>query len=565
MNDAPRRFARLAFRWPDLAYAAEVMARPALLFATLFVSSCGGASPHSAATASDGTTTTSGDTTSGGATTSAAVEASPICPPSISGGRVTLYGVVEKGPLLAGAPISVEVLDLQGEPTGELLEGATVDGLGGYAIPDVPAGPILVTVHGNFFDELAGAVSDEPAHLRAFGRASATSSFNVNVLTHLSAARARTLYAEGACLDDAPRAAEAEAAAFLQIGGGSFAPTRPASRSSVTGEDDDDNAYLLALGAVLLQGTTNQPAIQELLDQLAEAVDEELEWPYSWTLADVEAELPADLVLENLGDHLESLGRARAVPDIHRLLDQDGDGIPNAEDNCPNVHNKAQYDLDEDGIGDMCDCGDIPCDCGFGAPDADGDGYPDACDNCPDVANPLPPQDQTTWAPISDADHDGLGAACDACPNSPMYGAVPGEDCCDPVLGRDGCVRDWPGSTLWYTCSWGGSRFVCEVERTCYSLGGYGKLPCPHIPIAPPGGLATVFPEGVDCDVEDCGSRWCNLGEDSSCAGALNVCIPWYHPDEAPAFLENVGACARVDQGPCAGKVGRDCLYIADW
>ena len=35
--------------------------------------------------------------------------------------------------------------------------------------------------------------------------------------------------------------------------------------------------------------------------------------------------------------------------------DSDGDGIPDAEDNCPEVSNADQSDLDGDGPGDVCD------------------------------------------------------------------------------------------------------------------------------------------------------------------------------------------------------------------
>ncbi len=107
--------------------------------------------------------------------------------------------------------------------------------------------------------------------------------------------------------------------------------------------------------------------------------------------------------------------------------DSDGDGIPDAKDNCPHffnpirpVDNGVQQDADSDGVGDACD----PCPLDASSTacksvdlnDTDGDGIPNASDNCPNVANPA----QT------DSDGDGKGDACDACPNTPNPGA---EDC----------------------------------------------------------------------------------------------------------------------------------------
>jgi hypothetical protein len=102
--------------------------------------------------------------------------------------------------------------------------------------------------------------------------------------------------------------------------------------------------------------------------------------------------------------------------------DMDGDGIPNAMDNCPTVFNPIrpldggkQGDADMDGIGDVCD----PCPldagttCGsVNANDVDGDGVTDSMDNCPTVAN----------ADQADSDTDGKGNACDACPNAANMG-----------------------------------------------------------------------------------------------------------------------------------------------
>ena len=101
-----------------------------------------------------------------------------------------------------------------------------------------------------------------------------------------------------------------------------------------------------------------------------------------------------------------------AYPDWGRTVtppDGDGDGVLDANDNCPAVENAAQVDADGDGSGDACDA------------DRDGDGKDNDADNCADA-----PNDQT------DADDDGRGDACDTdrdgdtvdndadnCPDSP--------------------------------------------------------------------------------------------------------------------------------------------------
>ncbi len=69
----------------------------------------------------------------------------------------------------------------------------------------------------------------------------------------------------------------------------------------------------------------------------------------------------------------------------------DVDGIGDACDNCPSTVNPDQFDLDEDGLGDLCDT------------DRDGDAVDNGVDNCPDDAN----------AGQQDLDLDLLGDACD--------------------------------------------------------------------------------------------------------------------------------------------------------
>lgn len=71
-------------------------------------------------------------------------------------------------------------------------------------------------------------------------------------------------------------------------------------------------------------------------------------------------------------------------------VDDDGDGLANAFDNCIGVANATQADMNGDGVGDACD-------------DSDGDGTMDSVDNCPLVANPRQ----------ADANNNGIGDACE--------------------------------------------------------------------------------------------------------------------------------------------------------
>ena len=99
-----------------------------------------------------------------------------------------------------------------------------------------------------------------------------------------------------------------------------------------------------------------------------------------------------------------TIGTAPLTETVICLLDTDGDGVPDASDNCPSVYNPGQEDQDHDGIGNACD--NCPTVANASQTDADRDGVGNACDNCPTVCNPQQ----------IDADHDGKGDLCDSTP-----------------------------------------------------------------------------------------------------------------------------------------------------
>lgn len=113
----------------------------------------------------------------------------------------------------------------------------------------------------------------------------------------------------------------------------------------------------------------------------------------------------------------------------YMILDVDQDGVVNADDNCPTIHNPGQEDIDADTVGNVCDncmntpnrdqadidndeIGDVCDEC----TDTDDDGYgnpgyaANTCDddNCPDHYNPSQ----------EDADTDAVGDSCDNCPDN---------------------------------------------------------------------------------------------------------------------------------------------------
>lgn len=84
------------------------------------------------------------------------------------------------------------------------------------------------------------------------------------------------------------------------------------------------------------------------------------------------------------------------------LPDTDGDGVPDASDNCPNTPNPDQEDGDSDTVGDACDnCPNTP---NPGQENTDGDEWGNACENCPTVATPW-------FVPAGDDDCDGFTTA----------------------------------------------------------------------------------------------------------------------------------------------------------
>ncbi len=138
--------------------------------------------------------------------------------------------------------------------------------------------------------------------------------------------------------------------------------------------------------------------------------------------------------------------------------DRDGDGIPDAVDQCPNEPEDRDCfqdddgcpdpDNDKDGILDAVDACPLEKetvngyrdDDGCPEKDTDGDGIFDEVDKCPTVAENKNGIEDTDGCPELDSDGDGIFDSVDKCPNAPedKDGFEDDDGCPDPDNDKDG-------------------------------------------------------------------------------------------------------------------------------
>ncbi|AKU93110.1 Kelch repeat-containing protein [Vulgatibacter incomptus] len=246
--------------------------------------------------------------------------------------EILLEGGVHKGPFVLGSSISVSPINAGGAPTGQVYNSQTRNDLGEFSVRIAFQGYVSVEGTGYYYNEATGELSRSLLTMRAFyevGHAPSQAAY-LNLLTHLSYDRVRALVAGGTAINGAIAQAEGELRRALAIGPSDFEPAIPGAAMNLLGGESDENAYLLAVSAVLAQAAVDlagpqgpvDASLQELLNSLSRDLEDDGEFTaeHAQLIREAAARVDPELVRAKLQERLRASGSSAVAPDFARML-----------------------------------------------------------------------------------------------------------------------------------------------------------------------------------------------------------------------------------------------------
>jgi hypothetical protein len=269
--------------------------------------------------------------------------------------KYSLSGHVEKGPFVQGSSISVQPLNSSLTAVGTIFNGEISDDKGSFDIGTIElSSPYArITADGYFFNEVQGSLSSGTIKLNAIVDLSNTSTVNVNLLTHLKAARVQRLVRDGKSFSEANSQAQEEL--LTQFGLQRFANT---DFSKVTISDGSDAAAALIVISSLVISNRSEAELTEYISTISaqlsnngkfsDNVIREMSNDRDYLRGKLE-DIPSNII-----NRYQSLGQTVTVKSLVTFCDWDGDGVAGNE-----ISDNPQISLSQESVHFPKDGGDV--------------------------------------------------------------------------------------------------------------------------------------------------------------------------------------------------------------
>ena len=185
-----------------------------------------------------------------------------------------IEGLVQKGPFVAGASVTIYELDKNLAQTGKVFSTVTLNNKGKFNLKSSlkKNSYFEIVITGHYYDEVAGSLSQSPISLRVLSESVENEIANVNVLTHLESIRVRKLIDEGYSFNEAKGKATIE---ILEIFGINT-EINDFKKLDITSQSEA-NAALLYVSSVVMNlahRNSNGGVDAELIETLTNIADD---------------------------------------------------------------------------------------------------------------------------------------------------------------------------------------------------------------------------------------------------------------------------------------------------
>ena len=228
----------------------------------------------------------------------------------------SIKGYVQKGPFILGSRITIQELNNNLEPLGNLYEIETLDDFGNYELPNkVNNRYVEIIANGYYFNEITGSLSLAPLTLRAISDLSLVDSVNVNLLTTLTSKRIRHLLLnDNLSFQESKLISENEVLSVFNISDSTVQDFEYMDISKA----GKQNAILLALSCIL-QSNQSEAELSELVSKMSLDIESDglvSDSTLINTLRDNSNLLDLNKIRSNLQDRYNNLGVNIIIPEF---------------------------------------------------------------------------------------------------------------------------------------------------------------------------------------------------------------------------------------------------------